>query len=175
MRQAGFQAQLPFKKKGERVSEMSVFNGSYFGIVGSRRRNTDKDWDTMELLWKSLMSQGIVMPNDRLVSGGCKEGGDRFAEMIARQCGIPLLIFYPNQNALDTKLLKVNPRAAWAKINYARNTLVALTSDNLIAMVAEDRKGGTEDTIQKFVRKLYGKYSKVYEEQAIRRGRLYLT
>ena len=49
--------------------------------------------------------------------------------------------------------MKKNPRWAYAEINYARNTLIARDADELIAVVAEDRKGGTEDTIKKFLKK----------------------
>ena len=49
--------------------------------------------------------------------------------------------------------MKKNPRWAYAEINYARNTLIARDADDLIAVVAEDRKGGTEDTIKKFLKK----------------------
>ena len=57
---------------------------------------------------------------------------------------------FPDKSKLDQELLKVNGRAAYAQINYARNTLIAQDSDVLIACVAADRKGGTEDTICKW-------------------------
>ena len=39
------------------------------------------------------------------------------------------------------------------KMFYARNDLIVKDSDILIAQVAEDRKGGTENTIKYFIKK----------------------
>ncbi len=66
--------------------------------------------------------------------------------------------------------MEKNPRAAYAVINYARNKLIARDADVLIACVAEDRKGGTEDTIKHFCKKL-GKS----EKQLIAEGKLVLV
>lgn len=86
-----------------------------------------------------------------IVSGGCKQGGDRFAEILSVKFDCPKIIHYPDKSKLDTELLKVNSRAAYTKINYARNALVARDAkDYLIACVAPDRKGGTEDTIKRW-------------------------
>jgi len=87
-----------------------------------------------------------------IVSGGCPEGGDRFAEELAKEYGIPYTIYPPRKYELDLELLKTRPRAAYAKINYARNTQIAEASVWLIACVAPDRRGGTEDTVKKFLR-----------------------
>ena len=103
------------------------------GIVGSRRRNTARD---RSIVFNKLME--IYEEGDYLVSGGCPEGGDKFAEIVAKQNGVPILIFYPN----------------WKKYGkiagFERNTYIARESDVLIACVAPDRTGGTEDTIKKF-------------------------
>lgn len=115
------------------------------GIVGSRRRDADVDY-----LLVSRAFGGVYGKGDRIVSGGCRKGGDRFAELIADRFNIPITIHRPDQGELDLALLVQNPRAAYAKINYARNTLVARDADVLIACVAPDRRGGTEDTIRKF-------------------------
>lgn len=117
------------------------------GIVGSRRRDTEED-----LLVVATTFWDIYEKGDRLVSGGCKQGADRFAEILAIEHGLTITIHYPHKEDLDEELLKVNPRAAWAKINYARNTLIAEDCDILIACVAPDRKGGTEDTIKKAIK-----------------------
>jgi hypothetical protein len=124
------------------------------GIVGSRRRDSKDDKLKIEtnLAWY-LREKGIQMSKVKIISGGCPKGGDRFAEEIASECGFKIRIFYPDKSKLDKVLLKKNPRAAYAQINYARNTLIANSSDVLIACVASDRKGGTEDTIKKFVKR----------------------
>jgi len=103
------------------------------GIVGSRRRNSVEDYRDIEAACLLIYEDG-----DWICSGGCPEGADRFAERIAKQHGIPILIFFPNW--------KKYGKAA----GFIRNTFIADKSDYLIACVAKDRKGGTEDTIKKF-------------------------
>ncbi len=112
------------------------------GIVGSRRRNNLKD--------KLKLKQFIVklkdlIPNLSFVSGGCPLGADRFAEELAEDFNIPIKIFYPDKSKLPENPEKYH----FAIINYARNTLIAEECDILVALVAEDRQGGTEDTIKK--------------------------
>lgn len=114
------------------------------GIVGSRRRDSDEDY----LILLDAFLQ-VYEPGDSIVSGGCKEGGDRMAEAIAKDRGITITIHYPRKEDLDQKLLKTNPRAAYAIINHARNTTIAVDCGILLALVAPDRKGGTEDTVVK--------------------------
>jgi hypothetical protein len=105
------------------------------GIIGSRRRNSSEALKKVEeKFWE------IYEEEDWIVSGGCPKGGDRFAEVIAKREGIPILIFYPNYK-------KYNRGAP-----TVRNTPVAQKADVMIACVAQDRKGGTEDTIKKYLR-----------------------
>ena len=104
------------------------------GVVGSRRRNTPQDYLKVEEKFFELYKKG-----DWICSGGCATGADHFAEEIAKHHGIPILIFYPNTKDLGVRGY------------FERNTEIARHSHVLIACVAEDRKGGTEDTISKFV------------------------
>jgi len=101
------------------------------GVVGSRRRNDPVD----KLLVRKWIKE---LKPDFLVSGGCPKGADRFAEEIAKELSIPIIIF----------------KADWSgygKIaGFIRNTDIAKESDMLLACVSDDRKGGTEDTIKKF-------------------------
>jgi len=105
------------------------------GIIGSRRRDSESGHRKILEQVAKLYEEG-----DRIISGGCPKGGDRFAEMIARSLGCSILIFYPNWDD--------HGRGA----GFVRNTYIADESDILIACVAEDRKGGTEDTIKKFLK-----------------------
>jgi hypothetical protein len=102
------------------------------GIVGSRRRDGTPDYMSVMNAFDDIYEKG-----DTIVSGGCPQGGDRFAEELAKDRGLSILIHYPDWAS--------NGRAA----GFARNGKIAEDCDILIACVAEDRKGGTEDTIKK--------------------------
>lgn len=104
----------------------------YIGIVGSRRRDSDDDF---ELCLKQF--ENIYKPGDRIVSGGCSRGGDRFAETITRLKGLTITIHYADWNGIGKPA------------GFVRNTKIATDCDILIALVAEDRSGGAEDTVRK--------------------------
>jgi len=106
--------------------------GKTIGIVGSRRRDRNVDLNACMTVFID-----IYEPGDRIVSGGCPKGGDRFAEKIAKMLGLTITIHYPDWES--------NGRAA----GFIRNTKIAKDCDILIAVVSQDRKGGTEDTIRK--------------------------
>lgn len=116
------------------------------GIIGSRRRDTEQDYHAVYKEFSKWYNEG-----DKICSGGCKKGGDRFAEIIARKLGLTeenggLILHLPKKPPSGS------PRWAYAKANYERNGLIARDSDVLISCVAPDRKGGTEDTIKKFLK-----------------------
>ena len=103
------------------------------GIIGTRRRDSHDDYLKTLCKFKQIYKVG-----DMIVSGGCPNGGDRFAEKIAKDMQIPITIHY----------------AAWDRLGkgagFIRNQYIANDADILIAVVASDRTGGTEDTIKKF-------------------------
>ena len=102
-------------------------------IIGSRRRNTPDDFTNVAETFLN-----IYEPGDLIVSGGCPEGGDRFAEDISAMGDIWMVVW----------------EAEWNKYGkpagFIRNTIIAQNGDIVIASVASNRKGGTEDTIKKF-------------------------
>jgi hypothetical protein len=102
------------------------------GIVGTRDRNTINDFVLVEFAFFK-----IYEPGDRICSGLCPKGGDRFAVMLAEKYNTPKLWF-----PADWSLGK--------HAGFLRNTDIAENSDWLIACVKADRLGGTEDTIRKF-------------------------
>lgn len=108
------------------------------GIVGSRRRNSLAD--------KQILRERVIeIHPDMLISGGCEKGADAFAEELAKELGIPITIHYPKLRQ-GRNYPPHEVRAAM----HSRNMQIALHCDTLIALVAEDRKGGTENTIGHF-------------------------
>jgi hypothetical protein len=103
------------------------------GIVGSRRRDRTEDFEACCEAFLKLYQKG-----DKIVSGGCPKGGDRFAEQIARHKGCTIIIHHADWEG-----------PAKRGAGFVRNTDIARDCDVLIALVAPDRKGGTEDTVKK--------------------------
>lgn len=106
------------------------------GIVGSRRRNTNNDMVSCLVAFDK-----VYKPGDTLVSGGCSQGGDAFAESIAKARGLSILIHYPDWNG-----------PAGKAAGFVRNSLIARDADVLIAIVSPDRTGGAEDTVKKMLK-----------------------
>jgi len=106
------------------------------GIIGSRRRNSEEDFKETERKFLSMYEDG-----DEIVSGGCPTGADAMAEVLAKKHQVPIKIYYAQWNKLGKGA------------GFARNTDISRDADILIALVSDDRKGGTEDTIKKFLKK----------------------
>jgi hypothetical protein len=105
------------------------------GIVGSRRRT---DREAVEACVAELAADTVV------ITGGAK-GPDRWAEEAARSRGLAVVVYEPD-------LEGVHARWEAADRHYARNQLIVDEADRIIAFVAPDRRGGTEDTIRRAVR-----------------------
>ena len=104
------------------------------GIVGSRSRDQQFDYIQVHKIFFNLYKLG-----DWICSGGCPTGGDRFALILHKNYDIPYLEF-PARWRVDGNY---NSRTG-----FERNTDIAENSDILIACVAKNRLGGTEDTIK---------------------------
>ncbi|MFA7219761.1 MAG: hypothetical protein WC119_04585 [Synergistaceae bacterium] len=107
------------------------------GIVGSRRRDSNADLKLTRKAFDAIYEKG-----DRIVSGHCPQGGDKFAEIIAKELGLTeengkLILHRPKWNEFGKRA------------GFVRNTYIAEDADILIAVASADRKGGTEDTINK--------------------------
>ena len=107
--------------------------GKTIGIIGSRRRANAADFLKLKIEFEKRWE-----PGDRVVSGGCPIGGDKFAEVLAEKVGAEIVVH----------------RANWTRdgkaAGFVRNTQIAKDADLMLALVAEDRTGGTEDTLRKF-------------------------
>ncbi len=100
------------------------------GIVGARVRT---DRASVEAFVAGLAADAVV------VSGGCR-GVDRWAVAAARARGLEAVEHLP-------ELAGARTRGEMARRYYARNGQVVADVDRLVAFVAPDRRGGTENTI----------------------------
>lgn len=118
----------------------------HVGIVGSRRRDSRADRELVFDIVAKLYYFSTNGVDVRVVSGGCRSGADSFAKQACDALGLPI-----------TEHLTRIPTGApyWRAVRelFDRNTLVARDSlDLLVALVAPDRTGGTEDTVMKYER-----------------------
>lgn len=102
------------------------------GIIGSRRRT---DREAIEAYIAQLATDTVV------ITGGA-QGPDQWAERAAQTRGLTVVVHKPN---LDGALT----RWQMAERYYARNQAIVVDSDSIVAFVAPDRTGGTEDTIRR--------------------------
>ena len=100
-------------------------------IVGSRRYLNKKEVERIV---------SLTADHDIIISGGCR-GVDTWAIEKAQELGRETKIFRPNFRAIKNKFEMI-------KRFYERNLKVAREADRIIAFVAPDRKGGTENTIK---------------------------
>ena len=105
------------------------------GVIGTRKRDTARAFSYVESAFLEIYEEGDV-----ICSGLCPKGGDRFAVLLAKKYNTKTLWFPANWKRYG--------RAA----GFIRNTGIAKSSDVLIACVSTDRKGGTEDTIKKYLK-----------------------
>ena len=105
-----------------------VIQMTVIGVVGSRRRNTGEDRQRVYLTIHH--HRQYVGGNTMLVSGGCPQGADLFAEEYADMHRLPIIRHLPDRTQLRDD---VPARAAYAIIAYARNELIAKDADTLIA------------------------------------------
>ncbi|MCK5017217.1 MAG: hypothetical protein KAS32_09100 [Candidatus Peribacteraceae bacterium] len=122
------------------------------GIIGSRSRNRPIDFEQVNNKFFEIYEDG-----DWICSGGCPQGGDKFAEVIAKDNGIPMLIFWADPEKTP-------------KSYFDRNTDIAGHSDVLIACITDDdsKCKGTMDTVRKFKkRKTTGQVYLIKEDNTI--------
>jgi len=103
-------------------------------IIGARKRNSPYDLRCCKHVFMSIYEEG-----DMIVSGGCPQGGDRFAEIIAKELNIQIEVIKPDWG-------KYGKRAG-----FQRNAIIADVSDCVIAVVTEDKENckGTMDTVNR--------------------------
>ena len=101
------------------------------GIVGSRR------WSRREVVEELI---NMLPLNSTIVSGGCR-GVDTWAKEAAESRGMDVVEYLPDLPPDGS------PPWEFTKAYHTRNQQIAENVDVLYAFVAEDRRGGTENTI----------------------------
>jgi transposase len=113
------------------------------GIIGCRSRDTLDDFNLVLSKVISIATLGNMDSRKdfyTIISGGCPKGGDRFARGISKILNIPIIEHLPEWDKFGKSA------------GFIRNTYIARDSNILIACVREDRIGGTEDTIRKYLK-----------------------
>lgn len=123
------------------------------GIIGTRKRNIRTDFIEVQEAFFENYEEG-----NWIVSGHCPKGGDAFAEKIAFDWGIPILLFPPKKKI--------------RKEFFARNTFISDWSDIIIAClinphesiedILKRKSGGSEDTLKKFAKRLNSTYGNAH-------------
>ena len=106
------------------------------GIIGTRRKNNHQTH--LPLVEAEFLK--LYQPEDKICSGLCPKGADQFAVILAAKYKVKGI------------WLPANWEEFGKEAGFLRNTDIARTSDFLIALVADDRTGGAEDTVKKFIR-----------------------
>ena len=103
-------------------------------VVGSRRRT---DREAVEACIAELAPGTVV------ITGGAR-GPDCWADQAARARGLEVVVHQPDLGGAH---------ARWqaAERFYARNQRIVDDSDRVIAFVAPERTGGTEDAIRRAI------------------------
>ena len=139
------------------------------GIVGSRRRNSTQDLISLERVFVNTLtdelgvyfgdidSLGSGLRDITIVTGDCDKGGDHFAKYLANiyKCKLDEKKIKDPETGkeMDFKNHRWFDWFTMCTIFYDRNEeIVKEPLDYLIALVAPDRKGGTENTIRHFRR-----------------------
>lgn len=77
-------------------------------------------------------------PDLILVSGGCHEGADAYADEASRIYNVPIETYRPDF---------AKPAKYRAEPFFARNRVIVEKSDVIYAWISDDRTGGTENTL----------------------------
>lgn len=111
----------------------------HVAIIGSRRRSSPSD--------RAIVAEIVAnLPRMASVISGGADGPDTFAAEEARSAGLTVIELQPD-------LVGVRNRGEAARRYHERNQRVVDLVDEVHALVAADRKGGTEDTIRRASRK----------------------
>ena len=127
------------------------------GIIGSRRYESKKK--IKDFIFKLKQQYG---DKTIIVSGGCKQGADRYAKKYALELGLQYEEYPPFHEVHN--LYCPLPESRYGKPYsvknfFARNKIIAGTSDFIVAFIPEGiESNGTRNTL---------KYAKKFDKKAI--------
>ena len=116
------------------------------GIVGSRRYENRKR--IKDFIFKLKQEKGV---DTTIVSGGCKDGADRYAKKYALELGLQYEEYPPFHEVHN--LYCTMPESRYGKPYsiknfHARNKIIAGTSDIVVAFIPEEvESDGTFSTL----------------------------
>lgn len=122
------------------------------GIIGSRTRDSPRD---LKILIDECLEIDKIEKITKIVTGDCQIGGDQFArDVLKSMFDCELDVKYKIDPKTGEKLEKyVSDYLEFTNICYTRNEKIAEEELGcLLALVAQNRKGGTENTIKHFKR-----------------------
>ena len=117
------------------------------GIVGSRRYENKKK--IKDFIFRLKQEKGV---DTIIVSGGCKDGADRYAKKYALELGLQYEEYPPFHEVHN--LYCTMPESRYSKPYsvrnfFARNKIIAGTSDVIVAFIPEGvEANGTKNTLQ---------------------------
>ena len=117
------------------------------GIVGSRRYENRKR--IKDFIFKIKQEKGV---DTTIVSGGCKDGADRYAKKYALELGLQYEEYPPFHEVHN--LYCPLPSSRYGKpysmkYFFARNKIIAGTSDFIVGFIPDGIEGrGTMNTIE---------------------------
>ena len=126
------------------------------GIIGSRRYENKKKIKDFIFKLKNEYGEKTI-----IVSGGCKQGADRYAKKYALELGLQYEEYPPFHDVHN--LYCTMPSSRYGKPYsmknfFARNKIIAGTSDIIVAFIPEGIEGrGTMNTIS-YAKKMEKKY-----------------
>ena len=125
-------------------------------IVGSRRYENKKK--IKDFIFKLKKEHGT---DTTIVSGGCKDGADRYAKKYALELGLQYEEYPPSHQShnLYCPLPESRYGKEYSPKNYhVRNKIIAGTSDYIVAFLNDDEESpGTMSTIN-YAKKFEKKY-----------------
>lgn len=115
----------------------------FVAVIGSRRRNEESDREQVLRAVVAVLEREVGRRPVVFVSGGCRKGADRHIELFVEATELTLVRFLPRDVPAGS------PHWARTRALHDRNTRIVTLAGEVLAQVAPDRTGGTEDGVKK--------------------------